>query len=728
MNDKTTIDVKTLPVITKFIYTIGELPTSYMMSMTYEEQVVWLCNYLETKIIPALNQNGLAVEELQTLYELLRQYVNDYFDNLDVQEEINNKLDEMVEDGTIDNILAKVFIQNGKLLLNLVHRDCSSFVTGITDESSEDSVKGYIQGMTTTPTSIIYAVNPGGTEHMDKSNYSWLIEVSKSTNEIIRERFLNIYHGNCLAYNDEEEEIYVACVSQVNEAGTGQEAINKILVLDYRTLETKETITPPEEVLATGDHIMSVSYDNDNKILGIGGLRYFWILSDWETIEKTITISYDKTAPLVNKLNNNRTTNQMIILKGNRLYQCRYFTNGIVIRDLDGNVINSYYDFKTNVPIPINEFESIAIEEDGTLYLATCQRAYTPNLSYGLYDNTIFKTNIKTGGYFENMQDSFNIYNPNFKISYHVDPLTTNKLQIGTYDHPFKHIQQALDSAVLYEGSLTIQCNSSANYEFMILNNNKNLTIYGSNNATFYGMQAIHQNITIIESTFDLSHNLPLDSNYNNIYLEYCDVEFNNTTFIGGDNINYALTGFHTNLGLNYCSFSNFVNALYMRNLCESTIVGTTFGNADYYFLLDGYNTINYSTEYVYSRCNPDGVLPNVVSVPQMLQYTKTDNHFVFNHGDIVSHLKTTSLLNMALGININSTSHVSSITFRYASGYYNVIFTQDGKFYTCYFYISTTQTGFNIDYLVFETTASGVTTNVTSSTTIDFYSVMEVE
>ena len=105
MNDKPTIDPKTLPPLTRFIYTLGQLPTSYLMSMTYEEQLVWLCNYLGTQVIPAVNQNGQAVEELQNLYELLRQYVNDYFDNLDVQEEINKKLDEMADDGTLTNLI-----------------------------------------------------------------------------------------------------------------------------------------------------------------------------------------------------------------------------------------------------------------------------------------------------------------------------------------------------------------------------------------------------------------------------------------------------------------------------------------------------------------------------------------------------------------------------------------------------------------------------------------------
>ena len=107
MNDKPTINPQTLPPLTKFIYTLGQLPTSYLMSMSFEEQLVWLCNYLGTQVIPAVNQNGEAVEELQNLYELLRTYVNDYFDNLDVQEEINNKLDDMAQDGSLTALIKK---------------------------------------------------------------------------------------------------------------------------------------------------------------------------------------------------------------------------------------------------------------------------------------------------------------------------------------------------------------------------------------------------------------------------------------------------------------------------------------------------------------------------------------------------------------------------------------------------------------------------------------------
>ena len=94
-----------LSPLAHFCCTIGNLPTSYMISLTYEEQLLWLCNYLEKTVIPAVNTNAEAVAELQNLYIQLKNYVDNYFDNLDVQEEINNKLDQMVQNGTLQAII-----------------------------------------------------------------------------------------------------------------------------------------------------------------------------------------------------------------------------------------------------------------------------------------------------------------------------------------------------------------------------------------------------------------------------------------------------------------------------------------------------------------------------------------------------------------------------------------------------------------------------------------------
>lgn len=85
--------------------TIGELPSAFIESMSYYELLAWFVNYLENTVIPAVNANGEATAELQELFVELQTFVDEYFDNLDVQEEINNKLDAMAEAGTLQEII-----------------------------------------------------------------------------------------------------------------------------------------------------------------------------------------------------------------------------------------------------------------------------------------------------------------------------------------------------------------------------------------------------------------------------------------------------------------------------------------------------------------------------------------------------------------------------------------------------------------------------------------------
>lgn len=102
------------------VMTVGNMPTSFVDSMSYYEMLSWLCNYLETKVIPTVNANGAAVQELQDLFVELKDYVDHYFDNLDVQQEVNNKLDEMAASGTLTDIIAQYLTLAGILVYSTV--------------------------------------------------------------------------------------------------------------------------------------------------------------------------------------------------------------------------------------------------------------------------------------------------------------------------------------------------------------------------------------------------------------------------------------------------------------------------------------------------------------------------------------------------------------------------------------------------------------------------------
>lgn len=110
-------NIESLRPFQRFCCTIGEIPSSYKISLTYEEQLLWLCDYLENTVIPAINNNAVALKEVQDLFVKLKNYVDHYFDNLDVQSEINNKLDKMAEDGTLENILNNFILKNDTILI-----------------------------------------------------------------------------------------------------------------------------------------------------------------------------------------------------------------------------------------------------------------------------------------------------------------------------------------------------------------------------------------------------------------------------------------------------------------------------------------------------------------------------------------------------------------------------------------------------------------------------------
>ena len=99
------INTITLPPFKKMCVTIGNLPSSFVESMSYYEALCWMYNYLDKTVIPAINTEGEAITELQTAFTTLKTYVDNYFENLDVQEEINNKLDEMAESGELSDII-----------------------------------------------------------------------------------------------------------------------------------------------------------------------------------------------------------------------------------------------------------------------------------------------------------------------------------------------------------------------------------------------------------------------------------------------------------------------------------------------------------------------------------------------------------------------------------------------------------------------------------------------
>lgn len=101
-NDKPQKMPNNIPPFVKFC--CANVPAVFDDSLSYYEALCALWKYLQD-CIDVINNNALLEEEFIDKFNLLKEYVEDYFENLDVQEEINNKLDEMAEDGELERIL-----------------------------------------------------------------------------------------------------------------------------------------------------------------------------------------------------------------------------------------------------------------------------------------------------------------------------------------------------------------------------------------------------------------------------------------------------------------------------------------------------------------------------------------------------------------------------------------------------------------------------------------------
>lgn len=96
------------------------LPLVYDDELSYYEMLCKVVDYLN-KTMENVNKLSENFDELQKAFNTLKKYVDNYFKNLDVQEEINNKLDEMAKSGELTNLFAQYFIRHYNTLNDMIN-------------------------------------------------------------------------------------------------------------------------------------------------------------------------------------------------------------------------------------------------------------------------------------------------------------------------------------------------------------------------------------------------------------------------------------------------------------------------------------------------------------------------------------------------------------------------------------------------------------------------------
>lgn len=629
-------EIKNLKPFPKFCCSIGYIPTSYKISMTYEEQLLWLCDFLENTVIPTVNQNGHAVEELQNLYVELKHYVDDYFSNLDVQTEINNKLDEMAEAGTltelitdylnlkcilayntisdmanatnlIDGSYVKTYgrntlndgggafyyireIQNTDVVdgVNVVALSDPDLVAIKTIDNEnqkilshiiDSSIIGQIHTVDLSKgcqsfTMIDNAIFGAGSG--SESNTGFIVKINPTTGERISvANNLNIGHANGMCYCDKDENLYIACSG-------GSNGISQVSVFDT-SLQFVKNIDFTSIGSAWG-----IAYNSSKEV--------FYVLSGNQILEMD--------SSLENIINSKSMETSDMIITGQSIY-------------CDNNYIFYVYNVSNNIN-PYEGFNRVDVYNANTLeYVMTQKISITGEIEGGYIYNgysyfmrlTQNRGIIYKGSNYENNKilnyvDNNIIFNKIFSVNganynIYVNPLNTNFYADGSENHPFSNIwtAQVLAYNVPTNNVIINLTGDSGEFDLNFRHFQQNLQIKGTDSSNLAKIGGINiqsannvliQNIEVVKRTGSFN-NLITAGNVK--LLELSNVKFNgqgteasalyaSNTYVKASGINVAST--FTNNGNAFKledGASLFMSGVYIASNANIGVSANTKGN-----------------------------------------------------------------------------------------------------------------------------------------------------
>ncbi len=542
MNNKTDINVKYVSPLKRICMTIGELPTSYLETMTYYEMLVWFTNYLRDTIIPTINNNAEAVNELQKLYEELRVYVNEYFDNLDVQEEIDNKLDRMAESGELAQLLVN-FLQvpdGNTISLQRLGRKITVGTNPLSSNYSESGIANGMQGGCKIDTNTVaYMLWDNLNADLNKNK---LVVMNVTTGEILRQQDYVFGWCNSLAYTDGK--IYVAVRGTTSSGTSSNNGIVKII--DSTTLNLIDSIDLSINVNAIAIHndLIYALQEGTNAI-------YLYEL-DGTPLNQTINISYD----IAN------TYNQDLIVNDNNIIVISTRpSNFLRVFTIDGTLLKTYNVPKYGGWYLVGELQWIDFDTDGYMILGSLVQKYEESI------NQFFKLNL-----------SRNIASINHltdvALTMNVDSTTDNYNPDGTVGNEFKTINEV--GATNIE-NIVCSCNNK-NYKYTELSGKHKFRL--ENAVLTEGLYIQYGNYYIssctINGIINSSYNACLFTRYNTLYLL-------STTINANDSKAYCIYSQNgTEFKIASPTFSGYTTSVFSSNIPTDIVNTNILNNVPY--------------------------------------------------------------------------------------------------------------------------------------------------
>lgn len=438
--------------------------------------------WVETNIQPAFydKESGTCLQQTARMYakvnQLVRKFnelaekfsgIENYFENLDVQEEINNKLDEMAEDGSLIALIKPLlddgyYNESNYIGLTRIMRELVP-TTNNPNYSSNDYYQ--MQGGCYIGENIFVQCC-----QKDDSNSNILVRVvNLSTGLTERSAVLQLQHANSVTYNSDTNELYITSLKD------GDGTTQYIYIINYATLTLTKTIDLSEELASVGG-VHSIGYDPITKKTVIcvengstANLYFYYIDMINETLSAITLENYHNL--LVNSSAHRWFTNDICVYD-NILYILKPSPNCIVKMDLSTGKCVYVYNVKLTMRygVPVGELESISYDGNTDDIYIGCTHVDTATGWYKSYNYCL--TNLAHGVECNDL----NLGSDNTREC-HVDPNSTALDPTGTSSKPYKTIGEALeclnqpncDRAVIYleEGE----------YPFVNITTNKDVEI-----------------------------------------------------------------------------------------------------------------------------------------------------------------------------------------------------------------------------------------------------------
>lgn len=372
------------------------------------------------------------VNEYISRFTELKDYVDNYFDNLDVQEEINHKLDEMVLDGTLQDIIDSYL----DMLTGKVHYIFPKNWIGYSGDAN--LIKGYDKNIlidtyrSSNKTDLYDMLDEFNVEHIDY---------------LILTHYHDDHIGNVInlitdGYVDNTSYVYIPPDCQQIIDSPELTAIKNAIIAKLTEYGIPYSIPAENSKLTINDDFDIEFYNTDSATLST-----FTNYNNCSTLCKVRhggKIAYYTGDALGSALN--RATTNGFVNSHVDLYKIEH--HGIEYSNTINNVLRRILPTYAYQPSFINDHQKNNYSVSTTIsYLQTkgC-KIYSSHLNseYIIFESNLNNLTIIQGCESASISNNNHVYDDLVEIF--VDANTTNTIQDGRFDTPFKDLSQAIGS------------------------------------------------------------------------------------------------------------------------------------------------------------------------------------------------------------------------------------------------------------------------------------------